>query len=148
KKPLLRVPLGEGLDIGRSAQEWTDCWRTGAIAMADDYYLAHGRSLSKTDMASLHSYVFINRLDPSVLQNWTIAFDRLVAGGVIKHVGQVQEPKEPQTPQRKDITELSTEDAKQRLVEDADAMLTEFIRPVWNEFINLLESSQRYLGTH
>src|SRR5438105_2315028 len=70
KKPLLRVPLGEGLDIGRSAQEWTDCWRTGAIAMADDYYLAHGRSLSKADMNSLHSYVFINHLDPSVLQNW------------------------------------------------------------------------------
>src|SRR5437870_12924167 len=101
-KPLLRVPLGEGDGIGYSAQDWTDCWREGAIAIADEYYLAHGRSLSKTDMASLHSYVFINRLDPSVLQNWTVAFDRLVAAGVIKLEAPKTAPVQVQEPEKLD----------------------------------------------
>ena len=150
KKPLLRVPLGEGTDIGFSAADWTNAWRTGSIDFTDQYYLAHhGKSLPKDDLDKLQTYIFVNQLDPMVLQNWTVAFDRLIAVGLIhQEAPPVQIQDEPKQPKRKDITQLSDNEAKQRLVEDADAMLTESVRPVWNEFINLLERSERYLGTH
>ncbi len=80
KTPLLRVPLGEGNDIGYSAADWTNCWRMGSIEFCDAYYLAHnGRQLPKEDMNRLSDYLYINRLDPASVQNWEIAFKRLTA---------------------------------------------------------------------
>ncbi len=155
-KPLLRVPLGED---SYSAQDWTACWREGAIAIADEYYLAHGRSLSKTDMTSLHTYVYINRLDPSVLQNWTVAFDRLVAGGVIKQEAPKEVPvQESQGPKQQTPVEFAKEVAqameridtrtpagRKQLAEIRQKYLLLEAGPMYDRFIADLESRGVYL---
>src|SRR5438128_3761066 len=80
--------------------------------------------------------------------SWTVAHERLQAAGVIKleFAELPPEPREPRAAKRKDITQLSDKDAKQRLVEDADAVMAESVRPVWKEFISLLKSNQKSLS--
>src|SRR5439155_20334025 len=73
-----------GTDIGFSAQDWTNAWRAGSIDFTDQYYLAHkGKPLPKDDLDRLQTYIYLNRLDPMVVQNWNAAYERLVAAGVI-----------------------------------------------------------------
>src|SRR6266704_3474684 len=80
KEPLLRVPSGSGY----TADDWTECWRMGAIDFEDQYALSHqGKLLSKENMKNCGDYLYVNRLDPMAARNWKIAWTRLMAAGII-----------------------------------------------------------------
>src|SRR3989442_334962 len=50
----LRVPLGEGNDIGWSADDWTRAWEYGSTEFSDDYAAQHhGQQPPKEDLEKI-----------------------------------------------------------------------------------------------
>src|SRR5206468_9183201 len=127
-------------------------------AVADDYYLSHGHSLSKTDMNSLHQYVYLNRLDPSALPNWKTAFDRLTAAGVIKQEAPktapakpvpVQQESEPQGRKWIDVEKMASRTPDERNALKA-AMYNNIMmeaQPIVDQFFADLENAGHSLTT-
>ena len=149
-KTLIRVPLGEGLDIGWSAQDWTHSWHVGSIEFTDNYYLEHkGKSLPKDDLDKLQTYIYVNQLDPMVVQNWTVAFDRLIAVGLIHQeappVPLQDEPKD-ETPQFIDIERMPSRTLEERKALRAATLSNLMLeaQPVVDQFFADLNAAGHY----
>src|SRR5436305_1222795 len=128
KKPLLRVPLGEGNDIGYSADDWTNAWKFGSTEFCDDYSLRHqGQQPPKEYVKKCADYLYVNKLDPMAPSNWELAYSRLSAAGVIQDVTWQEianawpVKEEPQAPKFIDIEKmLSRTPEERRKLRDAN----------------------------
>src|SRR6266550_1414424 len=83
-----------------TAADWQNCWAMGKFEFIDSYFLSHqGRTPSEDDLKKCADYLYVNLLDPAFVDNWKIAWTRLMAADVIKSEAPKTVPvKESQEP--------------------------------------------------
>jgi len=100
---------------GYTDSDWRTCWQMGWNDFADNFFISQKGLVplpSEEERKRMGAYITVNRLDPSLGDNFQLAYDRLTAAGIISTPAPAPVVKESQEPKQQTPAEFAKEVAQ------------------------------------